>query len=125
MCRCEWQTPYEFWGDEEDGFATFREGHFLTGVLDKSQYQGYGLVHACQELYGNVFAGQLLSSLSRLFVRFLQIRGFTCGIGDALLTQKMEKKRKKLLKIAEWSAFDASAKVTPSCHGSIKTGFDR
>lgn len=83
----------------------------MTGVFDKSQYQNFGLIHACQELYGNSFAGDLLSALSRLFVRFLQMKGFTCGIGDALLTKKVEKRRKRLIKTSEWRALEASAKV--------------
>lgn len=92
--------------------ALFRQGYFLTGVLDKSQYQSFGLIHACQELYGDEFAGKLLSSLSHLFVRYMQMTGFSCGIGDAFLTKKMEKKRKKMLKVAEWQALEASAKVS-------------
>lgn len=51
----------------------------MHGVIDKAQYGSRGLVHACQEIYGNHMAGILLSSLGRLFVQFLQMHGFTCG----------------------------------------------
>lgn len=58
---------------------SFRQGVFVHGVIDKGQYGKHGLVHACQELYGNHIAGNVLSSLGRLFVYFLQTQGFTCG----------------------------------------------
>lgn len=47
-------------------------------------------MHACFELYGAKIAGQVLTYLGRLFTHFLQIRGFTCGIDDMLLSAKAE-----------------------------------
>ena len=64
-----------------------------------------------QELYGGRTAGDLLSSLSRLWTIFLQGSGFTCGIGDLLLTPAAERKRAELTAQAERKATCASAEI--------------
>lgn len=64
-----------------------------------------------QELYGGRTAGDLLSSLSRLWTIFLQGNGFTCGIGDLLLNPAAELKRAELTAQAERKATCASAEI--------------
>lgn len=68
-----------------------REGQLLCGVLDKSQFGAsqFGLVHACQELYGGGVANRLLSALGCLFTTFLQLHGFTLGVEDILIRQEV------------------------------------
>ncbi|CAI7760919.1 unnamed protein product, partial [Closterium sp. NIES-53] len=78
-----------------------RGGEVVTGVFDKAQFARYGLVHCFQELYGCPAAGKLLSSLSRLLTTFLQIRGFTCGVGDLLLTAPAEAERAAIISRAD------------------------
>jgi len=38
------------------------------------------------ELYGASVAGKMLTALGRLFIKYIQFRGFTCRIDDLLLT---------------------------------------
>lgn len=49
------------------------KNELVRGVIDKSQFGKFGLVHTVQELYGSNSAGILLSALSRLFTIFLQV----------------------------------------------------
>lgn len=49
------------------------KNELVRGVIDKAQFDKYGLVHMVQELYGSNAAGILLSVLSRLFTLFLQV----------------------------------------------------
>ena len=86
------QTPSRSWSvmqavDTEEGDVVIRDGELLTGILDKKQFgaKAYGLVHACFEVYGPDTAGQLLSSLGRLFTRFVQYHGFTCRMDDLIV----------------------------------------
>ncbi|CAD7700265.1 unnamed protein product [Ostreobium quekettii] len=104
-------VPAEYWGDKDEGGFVFHKGYYVFGVMDKAQYGTFGLIHACQELYGNQLAGRLLSALGRLFVFFLQERGFTCGLADTQLLAKAESERQELLNGAEWKALAASANV--------------
>ncbi|GFN85498.1 DNA-directed RNA polymerase subunit [Plakobranchus ocellatus] len=78
----------------------FRHGELLQGVLDKAHYgpSPYGLVHCCNELYGGEPAGRLLTCLGRLFTSFLQLAGFSLGVGDILVQRKANKKRKSIIK---------------------------
>lgn len=78
----------------------FRQGELVCGVLDKTHYgaTSYGLIHSFSELYGGQYACRLLSSFSRLFTSYLQLRGFTLGVQDILVTRKADKKRQKIIK---------------------------
>ena len=49
------------------------KNELVRGVIDKAQFDKFGLVHMVQELYGSNTAGILLSVLSRLFTLFLQV----------------------------------------------------
>ena len=46
-----------------ESFVLIRNGHLLSGVLDKAHYgsSSFSLVHCVYELYGGHVAGQLLS----------------------------------------------------------------
>lgn len=105
------KVPADYWGskDSGEGEMLFRKGYLVTGILDKNQFAKYGLVHAVQELYGNVAAGQLLNAFSRLFTHYLQWFGLTCGYDDLLLLSDAEQRRAKLLSSAEAIAIGASA----------------
>ena len=71
-----------------------------------------GLVHACFELYGAKIAGQVLTYLGRLFTHFLQIRGFTCGIDDMLLSAKAEATRIENAKTSYTAGAQVASEVT-------------
>jgi DNA-directed RNA polymerase I subunit RPA1 len=53
--------------------VVFRDNEHLRGTLDKNAFGAseYGLVHAFYEVYGSEKAGELLTSLARVFTVFL------------------------------------------------------
>lgn len=90
-----------------------RKGELLTGVLDKNHYGAtpYSLVHCMYELYGSDYATKLLSALSKLFTVFLQIEGFTLGVHDILVTEKADKKRRKIIEKSRRTGNDIITKA--------------
>ncbi|KAH0559289.1 hypothetical protein GP486_004196 [Trichoglossum hirsutum] len=106
-------TAGDRWGDKsEEGTVILRDGELLCGILDKSQFgaSGGGLVHSIYEVYGHSVAGRLLGILGRLLTRFLNMRAFTCGVEDLLLTQKGNSIRKDKLKEADVIGLEVAAK---------------
>ena len=80
----------------------FKDGEHLCGILDKGQLgpAAGGLVHSCYELYGPTMAGQLLSVLGRLLTRYLNERGWSCGMDDLYLTPEGDNTRRQELDAA-------------------------
>lgn len=86
------QVPSRSWSvqqavDTEEGDVVVRDGHLVTGVLDKKQFgaKPFGLVHATYELYGADVAGRLLTALGRLFTNYSQMIGFSCRMDDLIV----------------------------------------
>lgn len=79
--------------------VVFRQGEFLTGILDKNQYGAtqYSLVHSFFELYGGTYSGKLLSAFSKIFTNFLHTEGFTLGVRDIVVTEGGNKVRKRIM----------------------------
>ncbi|KAI0876332.1 DNA-directed RNA polymerase I subunit RPA1 [Hypoxylon argillaceum] len=101
------------WGKfKEEGDVLFNEGEFITGILDKSQLgpSAGGFIHSIHEIWGPEAAARLLSCMGRLLTRFLNMRAFTCGMDDLLLTPQGEQKRKEVLRDASGIGLEASAK---------------
>lgn len=94
----------DMWGPsgKEEGTVLFRGGELLTGVIDKSQCGSStnGLIHSCYTLYGGDVAERLLTCLGRLFTKFLQLHGFTCGMDDFIMLKDTEKQRVGILETA-------------------------
>jgi DNA-directed RNA polymerase I subunit RPA1 len=86
------------WGSigKEEGDVIIRDNELLQGTIDKNQYGAseFGMVHSFYEIYGSEKAGELLTSLARIFAVYLQMRGFTCGLDDLVLTPEFNKKRR-------------------------------
>lgn len=63
------------WGSlgKEEGEVLIKDNELLKGTLDKNAFGAseYGLVHAFYEVYGSEKAGELLTSLARVFTVFL------------------------------------------------------
>ena len=106
----DWQTvearPWKAGGsklksaiDMSESEVIFRHGELLCGVLDKMHYgaTSYSLIHAFSELYGGQYSCRLLSSFSRLFTSYLQLRGFTLGVEDILVTPEADQKRRDII----------------------------
>ncbi|KAL2149546.1 hypothetical protein VTH82DRAFT_8197 [Thermothelomyces myriococcoides] len=101
------------WGeDSEEGQVMFRDGEFISGILDKSQLgpTSGGFVHAVHEVYGPSVAGKLLSSMGRLLTRYLAMIAFTCGMDDLRLTPQGEKDRRETIKAAADIGLQVAAK---------------
>lgn len=116
------QTMDDRWGEgSEEGVVLIQEGELLCGILDKAHLgpTGGGLIHAVYEAYGHTIAGKLLSILGRLLTRLLNMRAFSCGIEDLLLTEDGEKTRRKELQAANTIGLEVAAKYV-TLEGSIK-----
>ena len=107
------QTPDDRWGEgSEENIVIIKSGELLCGILDKAHLgpSGGGLIHAVYEAYGHTIAGKLLSILGRLLTRLLNMRAFSCGIEDLLLTEDGEKTRRKELQAANTIGLEVAAK---------------
>ncbi|KAK3304483.1 uncharacterized protein B0T15DRAFT_536641 [Chaetomium strumarium] len=101
------------WGkDSEEGEVRFRDGEFISGILDKSQLgpSDGGFIHAVHEVYGPSIAGKLLSCMGRLLTRYLAMIAFTCGMDDLRMTPEGEKNRKETIKTASHIGLEVAAK---------------
>ncbi|CAH1164054.1 unnamed protein product [Phaedon cochleariae] len=92
-------TPFVNQNTMSEAEVVIRHGELLVGILDKTHYGAtpYGLVHCIYELYGGNYATRLLSSLAKIFMRFLQQEGFTLGVHDILTVSKADKKRTEII----------------------------
>ena len=98
-------------GKEEAGVVV-RNGELLLGVLDKASFGAteFGLVHSVHELLGGEPTGQLLTQLGKLFTGYNQMHGFTCGIGDLLITPAANKARAATIARGEPAGMKAAMK---------------
>ena len=109
--ECATKTPASAWTaapgrgkpDPEDAVVIVRHGELLAGVLDKAAFGAteFGLVHSVFEVLGPGATGQLLTQLGKLFTGYQQMHGFTCGIGDLLLTDEADSTRAELLRSSD------------------------
>lgn len=107
------QTSGDRWAsNSEEGIVHFKDGEFVTGILDKAQIGpvGGGFIHSIHEVYGATAAGKMLSILGRLLTKFLHMRAFTCGMDDLRLTPKGEQVRKEKLRDAQNLGLEVAAK---------------
>ncbi|KAI0014813.1 beta and beta-prime subunits of DNA dependent RNA-polymerase [Xylariomycetidae sp. FL0641] len=96
----------------EEGDVLINNGEFINGILDKSQLgpSAGGFIHSIHEIWGPEAAAKLLSCMGRLLTRFLNMRAFTCGMDDLLLTPEGERRRKEELRNAAHVGLDVAAK---------------
>lgn len=101
------------WGPlgKEEGDVVFRDNEHLRGTLDKSAFgaSDFGLVHAFHEVYGSEKAGELLTSLARVFTVFLQTHGFTCGLDDLMINKEYNKQRRLAIENGHKEGLKAAA----------------
>ena len=90
-------------GEMSESEVIFKQGEFLSGLLDKNQYGAskYGLVHAFNELYGGTYSAKLLSAFSKIFTKFLSTEGFTLGVQDILVRDDANEERYKIMQETE------------------------
>jgi DNA-directed RNA polymerase beta' subunit len=117
------QTDGKLWGaDSEEGNVIVQHGELLCGILDKKQIGPApgGLVNGIYEVYGPKSAGQVLSVLGRLLTRLLNMRAFSCGVEDLILTQEGDAARLEQLKEAEKIGFEVASKYVTLDSSKIK-----
>ena len=101
--RANWAPPTEKEGEEwknsEEQDVIFDDGELLCGILDKAQIgpSAYGMVHSVYEIYGPDIAGKLLSAMGRLFTKYSQMVGLSCGMDDIRVSQQGREARKRIL----------------------------
>lgn len=113
----------EYWGKGSlENEVVFRNGHLLSGILDKSQYGAtdYGFVHSVYEVYGPDAAGRLLSVLGRLFTKYVMSIALTCGMDDLRLTDEGNKWRRTTLAENTDVGLKAAVEVTNLPAGTKK-----
>lgn len=102
------------WGPigKEEGEVIIRDNEHLQGTLDKNQFgaNDHGMVHSYYEIYGSKKAGELLTSLARVFLFFFQIHGFTVGLDDLALNPECNKKRRLAIEKGHMNGMIAAAK---------------
>ena len=106
------QVPGNRWGSHtEEGMVEFRDSVLITGILDKAHLgpSSGGFIHAIHEVYGPSVAGKVLSCMGRLLTKLLNMRAFTCGMDDLLLTPEGEANRLKELKAAQDAGLEVAA----------------
>lgn len=106
------QTSGKLWGPfSEEQEVIIQDGELLTGILDKSQIgpAGGGLVNGIYEAHGARSAGQVLSVLGRLLTRLLNMRAFSCGVEDLILTREGDEARLRELRKAEKVGFEVAS----------------
>lgn len=116
------QTSDDHWGEgSEESIVIIDSGELLCGILDKAHLgpSGGGFIHAVYEAYGHTIAGKLLSILGRLLTRLLNMRAFSCGMEDLLLTEDGEKTRRKELQAANTIGLEVAARYV-TLEGSTK-----
>lgn len=88
------------WRASEEQHVIFDNGELLCGILDKAQIgpSPYGMIHSVYEIYGPDVAGKLLSALGRLFTKYSQMQGLSCGMDDLRITEQGRETRKRVLK---------------------------
>lgn len=107
------QISGDRWGEKsEEDIVMFQDGELLCGILDKAQLgpSGGGFIHSVYEAYGHTIAGKLLSILGRLLTKLLNMRAFSCGVADLLLTNSGEANRLEKLKRADTIGLEVAAK---------------
>ncbi|KAK1313895.1 DNA-directed RNA polymerase II subunit RPB1 [Acorus calamus] len=112
------RIPRDYFGaNSGEHELLIQKNEFIHGVIDKAQFGKYGLVHTVQEFYGGNTAGILLSAFSRLFTVYLQMHGFTCGVDDLLVVEKLDMIRNKLLGESEKGSEEVHSKFVVTKDG--------
>jgi len=92
------RLPASHWGPigKEEQEVIIRDNEHLQGTLDKNQFgaNDHGMVHSFYECYGSEKAGELLTSLARIFLIFIQANGFTVGLDDLVVNKECNKRRR-------------------------------
>lgn len=80
--------------DEEclwDSYLVVKKGKLLLGVLDKAAIgaqQPESMLHFLIREYGNTFGKEFMDKAFKLFLRFIEMRGFTMSVNDIMIPKE-------------------------------------
>jgi len=80
--------------DEEcfwDSYLVVKKGKLLLGVLDKAAIgaqQPESMLHFLIREYGNTFGKEFMDRAFKLFLRFIEMRGFTMALADIMIPEQ-------------------------------------
>lgn len=99
---------------KEDSKMIVRKNVIMTGIIDKNAVGSskFGFIHCFFEIYGPHKTGILISAITKMCTNFLKLNGFTCGLGDLILNEDFEQKRKALMGNLHAKAIQSMAKLT-------------
>ncbi|MEM0453560.1 MAG: DNA-directed RNA polymerase subunit A' [Sulfolobales archaeon] len=101
--RCE---DYEcFW----DSYVVVKMGKLLMGVLDKKtlgSQQSESLLHWITKEYGNSFSRRFMDNIFKMFLRFIEMRGFTMTLGDVAPPVKAVEEINEIVEEAKRKVFE-------------------
>ncbi len=93
--------------DEEcfwDSYLVVKKGKLLLGVLDKAAIgaqQPESMLHFLVREYGNGFGKEFMDRAFKLFLRFIEMRGFTMALTDIMIPEKAYEEIDEVVKEAE------------------------
>ncbi len=82
-----------------DEDVIIKQGILVKGVIDKKSIgaeQADSVLHRLVREYGNKFGGRFITNFARVLDRYLQARGFSIGIEDLRLPEKVMKEIRKI-----------------------------
>ncbi len=100
-CENEW-----CWNDS---FILIKKGELLTGVLDKKAVgaeQPENMMHWLIKEYGSDYARYVYDHMFRMFIRFIEKRGFTMTVDDVALPREAKEKIRVILHEAENEVYE-------------------
>ncbi len=92
--------------DEEcfwDSYVLVKKGKFLMGVIDKNSIgaqQPESMLHYLIMEYGSSFGRQFMDRAFKLFLRFIEMRGFTMTLDDILVPERAYEEIREVYKRA-------------------------
>jgi len=87
-------------GYEEEAEVIILDNELIKGIIDKKQVGSgadFGLIDSFNEIYGEALTGKLMTCLNKLFLSYMQVHGFTCGLDDLILKPKVNKNRRTFI----------------------------
>ncbi len=93
--------------DEEcfwDSYLVVKKGKLLLGVLDKAAIgaqQPESMLHFLVREYGNTFGKEFMDRAFKLFLRFIEMRGFTMALADIMIPEQAYEEIKEAVEEAK------------------------
>ncbi|MEM1601186.1 MAG: DNA-directed RNA polymerase subunit A', partial [Sulfolobales archaeon] len=94
-----------FW----DSYVVIKMGKLLMGVLDKKtlgSQQPESLLHWITKEYGNSFGRKFMDNIFKMFLRFIEMRGFTMTLNDVTPPAKAMEEISRVVEDAKRKVFE-------------------